>query len=226
MVYDVRLTNCGWGGATTTSVLQDVGCRQDGLGPGASQYAPQTQTAAAEAFLRQHRGSVALVTVSIGGNDVTECGKAPDAVTCVTEAVKSIRTNLTTMVKGLRDAAGSKTRIVGITYPDVVLGDELSPDPQQRKTAELSVTAFKSLINPTLKSVYESVDGSFVDVTAATGAYTPLTQTTTLAPYGTIPVAVAKVCQLTFYCEFQDIHPRTEGYRVISDLVTATLPRR
>jgi hypothetical protein len=39
-------------------------------------------------------------------------------------------------------------------------------------------------------------------------------------------VPVAKVCQLTFFCQFQDIHPRTEGYHVISDAVVATLPRR
>jgi lysophospholipase L1-like esterase len=224
--YDLRLTNFGCGGATTTSVLQQVGCRPDGLGPGASQYAPQTQAVAAEAFLRQHRGSVALLTVSIGGNDVTVCGKAADPVSCVTGAVLRIRSNLTTLVRGLREAAGNSTRIVGITYPDVVLAAELSPDPGLRKTAALSVTAFKALVNPTLKAVYEGVGGRFVDVTAATGAYTPLSQTTTLAPYGTIPVAVAQVCRLTYSCEFQDIHPRTEGYRIISDLVTATLPRR
>ena len=48
----------------------------------------------------------------------------------------------------------------------------------------------------------------------------PFTQTTTLAPYGTIPVAVAKTCQLTWYCQFQNIHPRTVGYTVIADLIT------
>ena len=38
-----------------------------------------------------------------------------------------------------------------------------------------------------------------------------------------MPVPVAKVCQLTFYCQFQDIHPRTNGYALIANLVTATL---
>jgi lysophospholipase L1-like esterase len=224
--YDLKLTNFGCGGATTTSVLTQAGCRQDGLGPGAAQYAPATQASAAEAFLKQHRGQVALITVSIGGNDVTSCGQAQDTVACVVAAVASIKTNLATLLNGVRDAAGPSARIVGITYPDVILGDYLAPDPAKRRTAELSVTAFKSLINPALKAEYEKVGGRFVDVTEATGGYGPLTAMTTLAPYGSIPVPVAKVCELTFYCQFQDIHPRTEGYTVISDQVVATLPRR
>jgi hypothetical protein len=68
--------------------------------------------------------------------------------------------------------------------------------------------------------------GSFVDVTTATGAYTPLEQTTTLAPYGTIPVAVAKVCQISYYCQFRDIHARTNGYKIIAQLIAKTLPNR
>lgn len=224
--YDLRLTNFGCGGATTTSILQEPGCRDEGLGPGANQYAPQTQVSAAEAFLRENRGRVALITVSIGGNDVTACGRVPDAVACVTAAAASIRTNLDSLLKRLRAAAGPSTRIVGITYPDVILGDYLSPDPAKRRTAELSVVAFRSLINPALKAGYEAVDGTFVDVTAASGSYAPLTEKTVLDPYGEIPTAVAQVCRLTYYCEFGDIHPRTEGYRLISDQVVATLPRR
>jgi lysophospholipase L1-like esterase len=224
--YDLRLTNFGCGGATTTSILREPGCDPTNLGPGAAPYDPKTQAEAAEEFLRQHRGQVELITVSIGGNDITACGQAQDAVGCVTAAVAQITTNLRTLLSGLRDAAGPTARIVGITYPDVILGDYLSADPQTRNTAQLSVAAFKVLLNPALKKSYEAFGGTFVDVTAATGAYGPLTATTTLPPYGTIPVPVAKVCQLTFYCEFRDIHPRTEGYAVISDLVTGTLPRR
>ena len=68
-----------------------------------------------------------------------------------------------------------------------------------------------------------------MDVTAATGAYTPLTTTVTVAPYGTIPVAVAKVCTLTWYCAVGNIHATTEGYTLIGKLVAAryaTLHRR
>ncbi len=224
--YDLRLTNFGCGGATTASIIERPGCREEGLAPGANQYAPATQAAAAEQFLRDNRGRIALITVSIGGNDVTACGDAPDAVACVSGAVVAIKANLGRLLRGLRDAAGPKAQIVGITYPDVILGEALSPDPAKKQLAALSVVAFKSLINPALEAEYEAVGGRFVDVTAATGAYGPLTQTTELAPYGRIPVPVAKVCQLTYYCQFRDIHPRTAGYTLISDLVAATLPRR
>lgn len=224
--YDLRLTNFGCGGATTASILDSPGCREEGLAPDANQYAPATQAVAAEQFLRDNRGRVALITVSIGGNDVTACGRAPDAVKCVSDATASIKANLNRLLRRLRDAAGPRTQIVGITYPDVILGDYLSPDPAKKRTSELSVIAFKSLINPALKAEYEAVGGRFVDVTAATGAYGPLTEMTQLAPYGQIPLPVAKVCQLTYYCEFQDIHPRTPGYSLISDLVVGTLPKR
>ena len=63
-------------------------------------------------------------------------------------------------------------------------------------------------------------------MTAATGAYGPLDETTTIAAYGVIPVPVAKVCEYTYYCEFRDIHARTSGYRLIAELIVKTLPRR
>jgi len=75
------------------------------------------------------------------------------------------------------------------------------------------------------KESYAAGKGKFVDVTEATGAYTPLDQLTALAPYGEIPVAVAKVCQLTWYCEKGDIHSRRSGYGVIADLIVGTLPK-
>ena len=81
-------------------------------------------------------------------------------------------------------------------------------------------------LNPALKEMYTSVGGTFVDVTKATGAYTPLEQTTTLEPYGAIPVAVAEVCRLTAYCSFRDIHPNREGYGIIADLIAKTLPHK
>ncbi len=86
------------------------------------------------------------------------------------------------------------------------------------------MTAFKSLINPALKSQYDAAGATFIDVTAATDAYVPFSQTTTLAPYGSVPVAVAKVCELTYYCQFHDIHPHTDGYALIADLIRKSLP--
>jgi hypothetical protein len=142
----------------------------------------------------------------------------------VSTAIKTIKKNMGILLAGIRSAAGPSVPIIGTTYPDVILGLYLSKSASSRSLAELSVTAFKDLINPALKAEYTAVGGSFVDVTAATGAYGPLTQMTNLPPYGTIPVPVAKVCELTFYCQYHNIHPRTAGYTIIAKLVVGALP--
>lgn len=222
--FDFKLVNFGCGGATTTSIIQSVGCPQALLGPGATPYPTQTQAAAAEAFLRSHRGHVGLITVSISGNDVTGCASVAKPIPCVATAVTTIKRNIGILLSGLRSAAGPTVPIIGTTYPDVILGLYLSKKASVRSLAVLSVTAFKDLINPALKAEYSDVGGTLVDVTAATGAYGPLTQMTELAPYGRIPVPVAKVCELTFYCEWQNIHPRTAGYTVIAKLIVGALP--
>lgn len=222
--YHLTLVNFGCGGATTASLLTSPGCPL--LGPGAPHYPRQSQAAAAEAFLQQHPGKIGLVSVSIGGNDVTDCATSADPIGCVAKAVATINANLSSLLPALRAAAGPGVPMVGITYPDVVLGDYLSSNAADRTLASLSVAAFKGVINPALQAQYAAVGATFVDVTAATGAYTPFTQTTHLAPYGTIPIAVAKVCQLTYFCQYGDIHPRTVGYTEIATLVTAALPER
>jgi lysophospholipase L1-like esterase len=225
--YDLQLVNFGCGGATTTSILQAKGCHPRARALGGPSYPNKTQTAAAEAYLRAHRGKVGLITVSIGGNDVTKCLNAADPTACVADAIKPLEANVTKLVKRLRRAAGPNVRIVGITYPDVVLGLWTTGKQSDQDFAKLSLFAFRGLLNPALKKSYESVrKGSFVDVTAATGAYGPLDQTTTLAPYGTIPVPVATVCKLTYFCQFRDIHARTNGYKLIAQLIAKSLPRK
>ncbi len=220
----LTLVNFGCAGATTVSLLKATGCQPERLGPGAVAYPDSTQARAALDFISAHQADIGLVTVVIGGNDITSCALAKNVATCLTKALAGVNTNLRIFLRDLRSAAGAATPIVGITYPDVILGSYVSTSASVRSLAALSVTAFKSLVNPALKADYEAIGATFVDVTAATGAYIPLTQTTTLAPYGTVPVAVAKTCQLTYYCQFLDIHPRTNGYQLIADLIARTLP--
>jgi lysophospholipase L1-like esterase len=218
--------NFGCGGATTTSLISTEGCPPRALGPGGRAYSGRTQLAAAERFLRSNRRSTALVTVSIGGNDITACVRAPDPVGCVVSGVAVIEKNVSVISKRLRRAAGRRVRIVGTTYPDVILGLWVNGDQASRDLASLSVFAFQTLINPALKKAYATGAASFVDVTAASGAYTPFEQVTTLQPYGTVPVAVARVCELSYFCAQGDIHARTDGYALIARLVAGQLPRR
>lgn len=224
--YELTLVNLACGGATTTSILKQKGCAKDRRAVGAKAYGPLTQTQAAARFLRHHRDDVALVTISIGGNDVTACGRGvPDPISCVAEAVSAINTNVTKMVRTLRKAAGKHILFVGTTYPDVLLGQWVRT-PVNQGIARLSTTAFRQFINPALRDAYASADGKFVDVTRATGAYGSLEELTTLPPYGRIPVPVAEVCRLTWYCQKGDIHARSNGYGVIADLIAHKMPRR
>jgi lysophospholipase L1-like esterase len=222
----LTLVNFGCAGATTESVIDTIAC-PDNLPhtAGAHLYSQTTQAAAAEAFLTAHRGHIGLITVSIGGNDVTACGAQANPIPCVSTAVAGITQNVTSLAQGLRAAAGPKVPLIGLTYPDVLLGAYVYPalpaTPASVALAQESVAAFKSLINPALVNAYAAAHGVLVDVTAATGAYTPLTTTTTLAPYGTLPVAVTKVCALTWYCKQGNIHATNKGYAFIGSLVAS-----
>ena len=230
----LTLANFGCGGATTTSIIDTVGC-PDVLPhtAGAHLYPTTTQAAAAEAFITAHRGHIGLITVSIGGNDVTACAAQASPIPCVATAVVSIDANVRTLATGLRAAAGPRVPLIGLTYPDVLLGAYVYPTQPatalRLALASTSVVAFKSLINPALAKAYAAAGGVFVDVTSATGAYTPLTTTVTVAPYGTIPRAVSQVCTLTWYCAVGNIHATSTGYALIGQLVAsryATLRRK
>jgi lysophospholipase L1-like esterase len=222
----LKQVNFGCNDATATSILDSVGCAS--VLPhtiGGVTYPTTTQIAAADAFITAHQGHIGLITVSIGGNDVTGCAKQSNVIGCVAGVLTSIRTNVTTLASDLRTAAGPKVPIIGLTYPDVILGlyvyPKQPPAPALVNLAKESVVAFKVLINPAFAKAYASSSGAFVDVTAATGGYTSLSRTVKTKAYGTIPVAVASVCALTWFCAQGNIHAKTPGYTLIGKLVVA-----
>ncbi len=220
----LTLVNFGCSGATATSIIRTVGCPVTLPNTaGAVPYPHSTQAAAAEAFLTAHRGHIGLITVSIGGNDVTDCASKSDLIPCVGQAVVGVALNVIRLARALRAAAGPHVPLIGLTYPDVVLGAYVYPSqpptPTRLSLAKESVLGFKLLLNPALSRSYSFGHGVLVDVTKATGAYTPLTTTTTLAPYGSVPVAVAKVCTLTWSCRAGNIHATMQGYAFIGQLI-------
>ncbi len=218
------LVNFGCAGATTVSLVSSIGC--PAVLPhtaGAVAYPTTTQEAAADAFLTTHRGHIGLITVSIGGNDVIPCARQPNPASCVSTALASITKNVTSLAVALRAAAGPSVPLIGLTYPDVILGLYVYPNQPAAagavSLAKVSVAAFKSLINPALTKAYAAANGSLADVTKATGAYVPLTRMVRYRPYGTIPAAVASVCALTWFCAQGNIHATTKGYTLIGKLV-------
>ena len=210
------LENFGCGGATTNSILNTVGCPAPA--ENAPQYPNTTQAQAALNFIAKHKKLIGLVTISIGGNDFDGCATSP--LSCVQAAMPTMESNILKLSAKLRAAVGWKVPIIAITYPDVIAADWLTGTAGQAHAA-LSQQAFETLINPTLEAAYAPAKIRFVDVTTATGSLTPFTSTTTLAPFGTVPVAVAQVCTLTWICAKGDIHPQPAGYTLIAKLVTA-----
>jgi lysophospholipase L1-like esterase len=240
----MQLENFGCGGATTASLLSALGCTESGYGPPAAtdavNYNGMTQEQAVVDFIDApaNYGKVGLVTVSIGGNDVTSCASAGSIgaiLACVSAADSGITTNVTALVSDVATALSANgdttARIAGLTYPDVILGSYVNPGGTSGQgLATDSVFAFDSLINPTLKAAYLSVpNGSFVDVTqapyklATAGDDTPFTTTKKLKPYGVVPAAVWEICSLTYYCTLNNIHANTKGYDFIGKLVVADL---
>lgn len=221
---DYTLVNFGCGGATSDSLLHSPGCASGTRAVNGPDYTvPQAQ--AAEDFMHEHPGKIALVTVSIGGNDAIPCGAVKDTVGCLTSKLPSIAANIKALLAGVRSAAGARTPIVGITYPDVFLGEAAFGAKALGGSTlpALSVMGFQELINPTLKGAYAAQNARFADVTAATGAYGSMSDMMTVKPYGTLPSPVARVCELTYYCQWRDIHPRPNGYALIAKLVVSAL---
>jgi lysophospholipase L1-like esterase len=192
-------------GATTTSLMNDIGCPGFFYAPFSVIYPMKTQLAAAIRFIDEHHGRIGLITITIGGNDL---GGTADNV-------PPIAANIAIISAQLRAAAGRLVPIIGLTYPDVDLADWLS-GPSGVTTAEESVTAFQQVINPDWTAAYASSNVTFVDITAASGAYTPLTQLVNYSTYGEIPYAVAQICILTGMCSVNDLHPTNAGYTLIA----------
>ena len=239
------LVNLGCGGATTSSIIHANGCSTYAR---ASVGAPDpyytgTQEQAALAFIDAHPGLVDLVTVSIGGNDVTACASNANPINCVGTASNAITSNVGQLVTHLdahlSSAGDNNARIIGTTYPDVILGRQVyPPGATDAGIAGLSVVAFDAIINPALQARYTSVSrGRFVNVTnapylaatsgmdtnpfdLATGFSGP---TRKLKPYGTVNVSLWEVCSLTFFCSQGDIHPNAKGYKFLSGLITAAV---
>jgi lysophospholipase L1-like esterase len=233
----MSLEQFGCGGATTSSIVNAVGCSDYGSSD-VVRYDTTTQEAAALAFINTpaNAGRVGLITVSIGGNDVTSCANASGGTSgilaCIETADAGITTNVTSLVSALDSALsanGDSAPVIGLTYPDVILGDYVFPSGATNPSlAGLSTTAFDDLINPTLQAAYGGA-ANFVNVTqapykyATTGDDTALTTLKKVMPYGKIPAAVAEICQLTYFCSQGNIHANTTGYTFIGKLIVAHL---
>lgn len=220
--YDLDVVDLACRGARVADLVHGTACPDETDRIDITPFEGRSQIDAALDLMAVEPGLVRVITITIGGNDITSCVESDDPIDCVVDGVAMISQQLGPSLQRLREAAGYDTVIIGLTYPDVILGEWLNDD--NRELAELSVTAFRDFINPALASAYAEIDAQFVDVTDATDAYVPLDQTVDTDDHGEIPVAVARICELTWYCENADIHPNDDGYDLIADLIAEVVP--
>jgi lysophospholipase L1-like esterase len=215
---DLRLVQLGCPGETTETMLN---------GGDTCGYAEGSQLAAAVSFLRQHP-STTLVTVDLGFNDVVHCmghrgHHAVDAL-CVAEALGNIRVQLPQIISALQSAGGPSLRIVGVGHYDPYLA-AYRYGPAGELFATQSVDVITRL-NATLRAAYLAAGIPMADVAAAFA----MTDTTPTSLAGTVvPRNVERTCDLTWECAPGPLgpnkHPNDDGYRVISNAISAVLSK-
>ncbi len=203
----LRLVRLGCPGETTDSMMHGGICSY----PGGSQLA------AADAFLRAHRGRVFLVTLDIGANDAQSCASQPSLtklVTCVAAATQTAG-HLATILASLR--AATSARIVGMSYylPELaqwrtgILGHAIA------WTSERIAVGFNDLLG----NAYAKANIKVADVFDAFHT-TDFGNQQTVTGMGTVPRNVALICQWTWECapppRGPNQHANPAGYRVIA----------
>ena len=224
----LRLYSLGCGGEDTASMLgtgpktfcQYTGDRRIGY----SKRRKGSQIAAAEKFLRGHRGQVAFVTIDIGANDVDGCATGGTVnVACLNAGIASIKTNIPKISKRLRAAAGRSVTIVGMTLYDPFLA--LYFDPNTRGIAVASPGLAKQ-INQSITNGHKRNGVTRVaDVSKAfsTDVTTPVTYSGPLTNNQPqqVPRNVERICQYTWMCVPRpvgpNIHANATGYGVIAN---------
>ncbi|HET9894714.1 MAG TPA: SGNH/GDSL hydrolase family protein [Streptosporangiaceae bacterium] len=207
-VPDLRLVKLGCSGETTTTMIRGGICHY----PAGSQLAQATE------FLRSHAGSVALITIDIGGNDPNSCviGQAVSRIFgCLSSRIGQSVRNLGTILARLRAADGSKALIVGMNYYVPELG--LWKTTTGRALAILT-EGFAAGGNHMLADKYHSYGAKVADVFSAFKSADFGTRNKTAKAD---PPNVAAICAFTWMCaphpRGPNEHANSAGYHVIAE---------
>jgi lysophospholipase L1-like esterase len=208
-IKDLAYKDLGCPGETTTTMIKGGICK----------YAAGSQLKAAKQFLDAHKGHIAFVTIDIGANDVDNCITSMGInTTCIAEGEASIEKNVPKIAATLRKATGAKVPIAGMNYYDPFLAAWFDGSSGQAEAGESQLLA-KS-VNKDIASGYTSNGVKEVaDVADAFHTYESLSDTENYQG-NPVPVAVVKICKLTWMCAPSpigpNIHADAAGYRVIA----------
>jgi lysophospholipase L1-like esterase len=207
---DLGLLKLGCPGETTRTMIRGRHCP----------YPAGSQLDQAVAFLHDHRGHVALITLDIGANDRPSCFTDPVrqlVLPCATAPAAPTLRNLALILRRLRAAAGPRTLIIGMTYYAPEL-PEWRYGPGGRVRARVSAR-LSLAFDAELVQVYRSAGDRVADVAGAF-ATADFAGQEPVRGLGAVPPNVAAICRWTWVCALPprgpNKHPDEAGYTVIA----------
>jgi lysophospholipase L1-like esterase len=217
----------GCGGATTQNFIRGGinvtgrrGCGPAGNQPYKSTSRSTSQLTYVEHFIRAHPGQIALVTVSIGNNNLDACapGGQIDAQ-CLTTGTAQLKRDLPYIGKRLRKAVGPRTPIVAATFYDPFLQLWLTGGSGQ-SVAQASAALAQSINEQTVIPAWAKAHVRVARVDESFGTYAPFSQTVDSADLGMVPIAVFNICKYTWMCTpapaGPNIHANKTGYALMA----------
>jgi lysophospholipase L1-like esterase len=208
----LRLVQLGCPGETTATMMHGGICHYQG----------GSQLAAADAFLRAHRGHVLLVTIDIGANDPESCGSQPSLgqlASCIGD-IPDAAANLSAILASVRAAAGPGIRVVGMSYYLPALAEWRNGELGHviARVGEGLAVAYNDLLDRAYAQAGDPVGNVF-------GAFdtTDFGDQTTVPGLGSLPRNVALVCEWTWECapspRGPNQHANPVGYQVIASAI-------
>jgi lysophospholipase L1-like esterase len=211
----LKLVNYGCPGENLKTFV-DGGCIGQPL---VSTYDTRSQWTKAAAFLKKHRKQTKLITISIGANEFTPCAAGGSIdIACIGLGVQRLEAGLPAVLKKVRHAAGKKVKIVTHDLYNPYLALALRGG--SYATLAYGSVEIQKGVNATIRAAAKAAKIATASVTTPFQSE-DLTDQTTLAGQQ-VPVAVAKVCELTQIClpaPQGNIHPNDAGYAVIAKAI-------
>lgn len=213
-VPSARFVEAGCGGATTQSFIEGGRpCQPDAPIPYEDRGKPTAQLAWAEQALDRRGDRPTLVTLTIGGNDLTPCAttKVEEIRQCFDRRLPDMQARLREIAARLAEAAGSDTMLVVTTTYDPFLS--FARVPATRAAARAFHSIVVDEVNPALRRIFRAEGWRVADVGAAVYEGQRVR--------GSRSRPVAAVCALSWACSRGDIHLNNEGYGLVADLISA-----
>jgi len=169
-------------------------------------YEEGSQLAQALVFLRAHSDTTGVVTLTIGGNDISPCLGAGDVTAiqvCIGQRLQQLAANLSRILHDVHEAAPSAIVVVGNYYNPYVIHPTMGA---------LSVQA-ASALNSVIAQVAVAYGDPVADVAHEFHS----------APEYPIAEAQGWICLRTYMCAMGNIHPRDSGYDLFAAAFIAKL---